>query len=487
MSASPPPSEFSAGARTDYQRKVLAAWEDTGRNNSAAARILGIHRSTLRTIIARIKQRAREAQAKGLEQEAWDDKDKNGGASGTAKAKVGFEQAAGKGDVKFSYDGPLDRPMPIEELLEINGVSLETLQIEKVKVSAWGVTAKIKEYQETTGRDGQPWTVPTKQYLQAAKNYGIQVWLKDRETDPGAAFDAAVDRLVDKIRECPPPPKWNAQVMTGAFIAEAEKRMLEISITDLHVGKLARSNITGLHDWDSKIASSACLQAARYLLEWGAIRGFGQIVLPVGNDFFHTDTVRQNTTDGDHTLHTDVLWQDEFDIGCDVAIDLLDLCRQYAPVYAPWVPGNHDKQRSKAMTRVLHERYRNDDTVEVDNGSDKFKAYRWGTNLLGYCHGKDEPFQKLPLEMSTRWPKDFAECRWKEWHVGHGHRMKNCGLVVDGFEDQSLRVRMLPSLCASDEWHSDNCYHNLRSAEAYVWHQETAYDGHKPFNLDFVQ
>lgn len=259
--------------------------------------------------------------------------------------------------------------------------------------------------------------------------------------------------------------------------------MLEVSVFDLHLGKLAWSEETGFGDWDTKIGSSAALQATLDLLSF--FPNYGRIWLPLGHDFFNSDGPGENGSSGRTTKGTpqdeDTRWAKSLNTGVDVALSMIELCKQHAPVDITIMRGNHDEQRCVFLGRLLKEVYRNDPHVTVDDGLGMLKSYEWGDVFLATHHGQMESMQKVVTECAIRFP-NFGRAHWREIHSGHGHRMRNAGMVVDGIEEQSVRLRMIPSLTPPDSYHSRNLYHNHPCAESYLWHKTDLYEGHHSHN-----
>lgn len=83
-------------------------------------------------------------------------------------------------------------------------------------------------------------------------------------------------------------------------------------------------------------------------------------------------------------------------------------------------------------------------------------------------------------EADRRW---LAETTWREWHIGHLHKKKELKFMpLD--ELSGVRIRILPSLCAADEWHAMHGYRHNKASEAYLWHKEECYMGHLSVNRD---
>lgn len=385
----------------------------------------------------------------------------------------------GEGNASFQFRGSIDHPMTVDELLAASGVDLARWKVVSIEVKAWGVTAKMTEFTRVAG--ARP--APVGEHLQAGKNFYLSVRLAERKAEPAALIEDAMDRAIERLSASGAGSRYMPPADFRAAGEDKGKRLLEPCIFDLHLEKLAWGPETGGADWGTKIAASGCLEAAQDLLSH--YRDFGRILLPLGNDFFHCDNRTQNTSGGTHLLDVSSRWAEAWDVGCDVAINLVRLCLEFAPVDILIVPGNHDFQRSIFMGRVLKECFNHVPHVTVDHSPGTMKRFRWGRTLLGFAHGnpRNEPYHKLGVEMMTRWPEDIPGTVHREWHVGDQHRMRSQAMTIEGFEEQSLRVRVIPSLCSPDFWHASNLYHNIRAAECFLWDWDACYVGHHSYNI----
>ena len=393
--------------------------------------------------------------------------------------KVAFDEHRSKGEGKFDFKGKLDKPMTVDELLEVHGVDLSVWEVDRIKVNKWGVTSKMGSAQNGDER------------LEAAQNYQIAAWLVRRKERPEVILAEAADSIIDSISQVVAkktenwtPPKSHSAFHSG----EADPdRMLEVSIFDLHMGKLCWAEETGHEDWDSKIGASAALTALDDLLQF--FPNYGRIWLPLGHDFFNSDGPGENDSGGRTTKGTnqdeDSRWAKSLNTGIDVALEIVERCKKFAPVDVTIMRGNHDEQRCVFMGRLLSEVYKHDPHVEVDATLGMLKNYQWGNNFLATCHGQLESQQKVVTECAIKFPT-FGGSQWREIHTGHGHRMRNAGMVIDGMEEQSVRWRMIPSLTGVDSYHSRNLYHNHPAAECYLWDKENLYMGHHSHNRSRV-
>lgn len=247
--------------------------------------------------------------------------------------------------------------------------------------------------------------------------------------------------------------------------------MIEINIPDLHLGKLCWRPETG-HDYDVRIAEAVYEDAAAELQQRAKGFDVDQAVFLIGSDFFHVDTLANTTTAGTH-VDTDGRYAKMIEVGEMAvirAVDrLADACRNVKVI---WVPGNHDRLSSYHLARTIAAWFRNDDRVEVDYGPAVRKYFRYGVNLLGYTHGDKIKREKLPLIMATERKEDWAATTCREWHVGHAHTSKSFETMACD-EYAGVRVKVVPSLCGTDAWHSENGFiGNTRAAEAFVYERD---------------
>lgn len=394
------------------------------------------------------------------------------------QAKTSFDENIGNGTGQFEFKGKLDRQMTVEELLSASGVDMDVFEVERIKCNSWGVTAKMGSVENGDQR------------LEAAKNYQITVWLRKKVVEESAAelLEASMEGILNSVYRVVaaenPPAHRKRQPHPAFHTGTADPaQMLECSIFDLHMGKLCWAEETGYADWDSKIAASAALEAAEDLLSF--FPNYGRIWLPLGHDFFNSDGPGENGTAGRTTRGTpqdeDTRWAKSFNTGVDVALQLIERCKQFAPVDITMMRGNHDEARVVYMGRLLAEVYKNDPHVTIDNGLGLLKEYQWGDNFLATCHGQLESQQKVITECAIKFPH-FGAAKWREIHTGHGHRMRKAGMYLDGVEEQGVRWRMIPSMTGIDNYHARNLYHNHPCAESYLWHKRDLYLGHHSHN-----
>lgn len=253
------------------------------------------------------------------------------------------------------------------------------------------------------------------------------------------------------------------------------ERLLEISIFDPHLGKLAWEPEAG-ENYDIKIAASRFKEATAYFMDLAKALQVTKIAFVLGNDLFHTDGMTNATTAGT-PQDTDVRWQKAFSTVRRLMINCIDNLRTVCPVDVIIVPGNHDRAQCYYLGEALECWYHNCDEVMVDNAPKLRKYYKFGTNLLGFTHGSEEKHADLPMIMATEVPMDFATSTHKEFHLGHCHS----NLVTEKF---GVITRILPSIAGTDAWHKSKGYvGNIKSAQAYLYSAEEGFLAFFQYNV----
>ncbi|MHB1310589.1 MAG: hypothetical protein ACYC3L_01135 [Gemmatimonadaceae bacterium] len=350
------------------------------------------------------------------------------------------------GDTR-TVDGPaIGRIMTLDALLASAETDLTQWEVERHIINKWEIGA--------TGPDGQLVVEPLWQ---------IRAWLRRKA---GAALAEHTNRLMAHITAetaqrryvAPPRPPRRAPDDTHA---------LEVCLFDLHLGKLAWAPEAGDH-YDAKIAEAVARAALDDLLWQATPYAPSRIILPIGNDYYHVDGITGLTTGGT-PQDRDSRYHLMFERGRALASWMIELCAQVAPVVVPVVPGNHDETSAFALGKVLEAEYRTDPRITIDATPRLRKYQRYGANLIGYTHGKDEKVSDLPTIMATEQPDAWGETRYREWHIGHRHRPKQT-VTTPVDSRMGVRIREITSLSGTDAWHAKSGYvGEPKGAEAFIW------------------
>lgn len=326
----------------------------------------------------------------------------------------------------------------------------------------WQVDSQEVKYYEGYMKDGdgKPILVPM-----------CSITAKLKRSQTAHSLKMFADRLAERARMVAPVyPKRGPVLLTGA------RHMLEVCAMDLHVGKLAWAPETG-EDYDSAIAEDVFTAALEDLLAKTKGYPVERIVMPIGNDLLQIDSAANQTTAGT-PQDTDSRYAKIVERVESMMIHALDRLSEVAPVEGVIVPGNHDEQTALLLGRILAAWYRHSDRVDIDVSPKLRKYMRYGVNLIGYTHGRDEKPADLPLIMAQECPEDWSQTWHREWHCGHRHKSKETRYTA-GDSFNGVRVRILPSLCSADAWHHRSGYvGEIRAAEAYLWNPDAGYAGH---------
>jgi len=357
----------------------------------------------------------------------------------------------------------------VDDLIASAKVDLNVWKIDKEIVNKWDVTMKlktpVKDENGVTLKDSKGHTI-TVQEPATFQNYQVKVFLsKIRTEDQQTAFED----FLKTIRENA--PKFNINTYTTPRQEERKKYLLELSLPDLHIGKLSWEDESG-ENYDTKIAIDRYNESVGKLLNH--VRHYkneiDEILLPIGNDLFNIDNKNNMTTAGT-PQHVDSRWQQMFNKAKGLLIKNINDLMQIAPVKVVMVSGNHDMQTVFYLGSVLEAYYRNTDRVNIDNTPTQRKYHSYGINLIGFTHGNEEKHQELGLIMATEKPMEWAMSKCRQFHLGHFHSRKTTK-YLDVQEFQGFTVRVLPSLSGTDAWHNSKGYMSMKSAVAYLYEKD---------------
>lgn len=235
---------------------------------------------------------------------------------------------------------------------------------------------------------------------------------------------------------------------------------VEISLSDFH---LAKKVIDGNNDIE--VRKAAYMHVVQELI--GNVKGvydIDVIVLPISNDFFHTDNYQHATTNGT-PQDTIVDYAQEYEHGFDLLVQAIDFLKASAQeVQVVLVQGNHDRTKSYYLAHALEVYYSKNSDVHFDRTTSLVKAVVLGNTFIGYHHGNCK-IEDLPLLFATHkeYSPSFGYAVYREVHTGDKHHYM-------AKEVKGVRIQQMPSLSGTDRWHSDNNFvHSIRAGLALVY------------------
>lgn len=325
----------------------------------------------------------------------------------------------------------------------------DLIRVCEIDTDEWDIVSWKANKWEASAKDERTGTLVTRPLFQVSATMRRRAALLDARQ----AIDALIAEAKRHVGPRPTPKRLRP---TG-------EHLLEVSIPDLHLGKLAWSEETGGANYDHKIAAALYMQALETLLARTAAFTFSRVVLPIGNDFFHADS-KANTTTGGTPLDVDSRFAKTYVVGRKLMVGAIERLRTIAPVTVVMVPGNHDTQSTFCLGDSLECWYHATPDVTIQNAPTPRKYLQHGKVMLLWTHGDKGKRDNLPLLMATERPEMFGATVHREAHTGHLHQTSVA-------EKMGVRVRISPALCAPDAWHSEHHFvGNKRSAEAFVWH-----------------
>lgn len=235
---------------------------------------------------------------------------------------------------------------------------------------------------------------------------------------------------------------------------------VEISIADYH---LAKKTVDG--DNDPATRALRYVTMAQSLIEKvKANYNINNAVLPISNDFFHTDNYQHQTTNGT-PQDTIMDYSEEYELGFAVLVDTINMLRKYASnVTVVLVQGNHDRTKSFYLAHALDVFFRDEIDVEFIREHSVIKGITLGNTFIGWHHGNCK-LEDLPLLFAThpKYSHQFGDAVYREVHTGDKHHYM-------AKEVKGVRIQQMPSLSGTDRWHLDNNYvHSVRAALALVY------------------
>jgi hypothetical protein len=346
-----------------------------------------------------------------------------------------------------------DRIHSLEDLIGFFKIDINVWKVKRWECTSYESHTKLRRYVGKDRQSDKHITVPL-----------YRVWAQLEENRPLVLLaDVKSTMMAEMKKHAPIYGKLK-------YPKVSDGHMLEVNLFDLHFGKLVWDQEAG-DNYDIKIARDIFLKVIAQVLHYSKIFPIDRILFPVGNDFFNVDN-EANTTTGGTPQDEDTRWKKTFVDGRKLVIEAIDRMREIAPVDVPVIPGNHDAERAFYLGDSLECWYHGVSGVTIDNGAKIRKYYRYGSNLIGFTHGKDEKPEELPNIMASEVPEYWSSAKFREWHLGDKHHKRELHWQSTK-EYKGVIVRYMRSLTATDVWHHKKGFiGNLRAGEAFVWSKD---------------
>lgn len=246
------------------------------------------------------------------------------------------------------------------------------------------------------------------------------------------------------------------------YINDIEKETvdIELNLADFHLAKKTfQKDTLDSKEFDYYLVVNDLIQKVRSNFN------INKIVFPISNDFFHTDTYQNTTTNG--TPQDVMAWFDEeYEKGFDILANTINyLVTQCKEIEVILVQGNHDRTKGFYVAHALEVFFKEYENVKFQRDHSVTKSTILGETFIGYHHGNSCKLEDLPLLFATGSDSiAFGVSKYREIHTGDKHHYM-------AKEVKGVRIQQMPSLSGTDRWHNDNGYVNqIRAGVVLVYH-----------------
>lgn len=266
-----------------------------------------------------------------------------------------------------------------------------------------------------------------------AKGEVIQAWIKQHTEN-------RLEELLEALRDNTPV----LQVCPTKH--EQADGMLEIPLFDMHFG------IADIEYYRNTLED---------ILEIVKGKEWDKIIIPVGQDLFHNDSISQGITTKGTPIERVNLKKAIYDAKT-FYFNIIDAAIESAnEVKVIYSPGNHDKTVGWLFAQILLERYGQE---IVDDSTVDRKAVWWKGCFIGITHGdkKTDTPQGLRGKFTMEFPALFAAAKVREIHTGHLHR-ESC------MDEYGVQVRRMSTGNKDDEWTITEGYKSQKRFMLFEW------------------
>lgn len=248
---------------------------------------------------------------------------------------------------------------------------------------------------------------------------------------------------------------------------------------ELHLGKLA--SIADFEDYSTKQAMWRLRQTAKEIVRYQKYANCSNLLLGIGNDYFNSDTVDDQTTAGTQQ-NNDTRFKEIYLWGKIGYMQLIETLKsEFDKIIIKGNPGNHDEKTSFSLFTNLYDIYTlmGDPKVKVDMSYEDMHyttCYKHGKNLIVFTHGKNPNGKNLTdksIAESIKYlfPKETHEAHNIYVFVGHLHQDSETKF-------DNITVIRTASLTGIDDWHASNNFLGQRQGHSvYLIDEEKGYIG----------
>lgn len=290
--------------------------------------------------------------------------------------------------------------------------------------------------------------------------YGGQ-WVK-YEKDNKLDAELILSNLKEKFSDFNPPKFEPSRI-------KYERNCVVINMYDAHLDKIAIKSSTGI---SSSFEDNMVLYMDMFknILTLVESKKPELIIFPQGNDLFHTNDNSGRTKRGTQIEYY-CSPQETYEEISILVTKTIALCLDVAPVYIPFIKGNHDEDKVHTLGFWTGQVFKNSPHFRVDNTRMQRKYYHYGENLLGFAHGDKEKnnINQLPLIMAEEQKLAWADTKYRKFYCGDLHHNFEYKFMK-GKDYVGCNVEFLRSVGTTDQYHVDNGWMGIpKTGYAHVW------------------
>lgn len=350
-----------------------------------------------------------------------------------------------RGD-KLTFNAFTSRLRTTDDLIEFHNIDTEIWMQDRIQTKYYEQGAKLP--------DGTIVTTPL---------HGMTINFKRKDKATENRFEELKTSLLSSLSNSKKVKPQSFEILKKGGIVP------ELMITDLHLGKIAYGEDEN-YNWSNKECKAHYIGAIQHTINQVKGEKIKHFVLPTGNDFLNIDSPLNTTTKGTPQM-TGQFYEKLFMFGASMLCEAIDYLSQIAPVYVPFVPGNHDANSTFHLGEVTKAIYRNNPNVHIDSGLNKRKYHSFDDVVIGYYH-----FDQV--KQSNAYKSFFVDVphlsgkKYKAIHGGHYHKNSK-RLITDTQiknEDIGIEIEVCPSLTPTDRWHYEKLFTgNLQRSKSFIW------------------
>jgi hypothetical protein len=261
----------------------------------------------------------------------------------------------------------------------------------------------------------------------------VQAWIKQHTED-------RLEELLCAIKENTP------HAVVEPKLKEESHFMLEIPLFDMHFG------IASFDFYKETLESILWVVESKH---------WDRIVIPVGQDLFHNDSITKGVTTKGTLIEKVDLKQATYDAKSFYFCLIDTAIRNANTVEVIYTPGNHDKTVGWFFMQILKERYGS----IVDDSARERKAVWWNGCFIGFTHGDkgNDTAAGLRGKFTKEFPALYATAQIREVHIGHLHRES------ESRDEYGVQIRRLCTKNKDDEWTDAEGFMSQKRFMLFEW------------------